>query len=172
MTIHVFYLIQTKFGYKMDSPVIYAATDNEMLAKIFISTRNMDLFYYKKIKCNRKESVKLMDKMRGSILTETTFMTKSDYGKKAVDVVVTWEEETNVLISSQDIYLDSLVPTLMNPDIFSEDSKTILKSIEYTKLWKIYREKEDLAFTDFSELALVYDELSIFIKSYGWTLKM
>lgn len=155
----------------MDPPIIYAATDNEILAKLFMSTRNMNLFYYKKIKCNRKECVKLMDKMRGCILTETTFMTKSEFGKKAVDIVVTWEEETRVLLSSQNIYLDSLIPTLMNPDIFSEESKAVLKSIEYTKLWKVYRKQEELPFIDFSELALVYDELSIFIKSYGWTLK-
>ena len=170
--LHIFYLIKNRRGEVLDPPVVYAATDDSGLAKEFKQTRNMELFYYKKVKCSRKEVIENLDRLRGCKLTKTTFLTKNFFGTKTVDVVVTWKEEQEIFLSSNKIYTNLISPSVINPEIFNDDVYELLESITYTRLWRVKKESTINPFEEESTyLSLKYDELSIFIKSYGWLLK-
>ena len=170
--LHIFYLIKNRRGEVLDPPVVYAATDEPDLAKEFKQTRNMELFYYKKVKCSRKEVIENLDRLRGCKLTKTTFLTKNFFGTKTVEVVVTWKEEQEIFLSSNKIYTNLISPSVINPDIFNDDVYKMLDSITYTRLWRVKKESSINPFEEESSyLSLKYDELSIFIKSYGWLLK-
>lgn len=170
--LHIFYLIKNRRGDVLDPPVVYAATDSHELAKQFILSRNMELFYYKKVKCSRKEMIENLDRLRGCKLTKTTFITKNIFGTKTVDVVVTWKEEQEIFLSSNKIYTNLIYPSIINPEIFNDDVYNLLDSMTYTRLWRVKKESSINHFEEESSyLSLKYDELSIFIKSYGWLLK-
>ena len=170
--LHIFYLIKNRRGEVLDPPVVYAATDEPDLAKEFKQTRNMELFYYKKVKCSRKEVIENLDRLRGCKLTKTTFLTKNFFGTKTVEVVVTWKEEQEIFLSSNKIYTNLISPSVINPEIFNDDVYKMLDSITYTRLWRVKKESTINPFEEESTyLSLKYDELSIFIKSYGWLLK-
>lgn len=170
--LHIFYLIKNRRGEVLDPPVVYAATDDSGLAKEFKQTRNMELFYYKKVKCSRKEVIENLDRLRGCKLTKTTFLTKNFFGTKTVDVVVTWKEEQEIFLSSNKIYTNLISPSIINPEIFNDNVYKFLDSITYTRLWRVKKESTINPFEEESSyLSLKYDELSIFVKSYGWLLK-
>lgn len=163
----------------MDPPVIYAITDNPEYAKLFEETRNMDFFYKKEITCTRKEGMRELDRMKAPMLTITGLKTSKDkIGSMTVNLVCTWEEERAIVLDAGSIYYQYVSDNLLNPDIYSEKVNKYLETIDYQKTWRYKIIKSDPSGLEeymFSRdnylLSIDVDELMLFLKSYGWTMK-
>lgn len=179
MKLFTYYLIKNVRNELMDPPVIYAITDNPEYAKLFEETRNMDFFYKKEITCTRKEGMRELDRMKAPMLTITGLKTSKDkIGSMTVNLVCTWEEERAIVLDAGSIYYQYVSDNLLNPDIYSEKVNKYLETIDYQKTWRYKIIKSDPSGLEeymFSRdnylLSIDVDELMLFLKSYGWTMK-
>ena len=181
MKLYVFYMIRNVKKELMDTPIMYAITDDSDYAKAFERTRNMKYFYKKEIECSRKEAMKEMDRVRAPILTLATLKTQKSNISTKVSIVCTWEEEQRVLLDAPSIYFNHVSKDVINPEIFSDKVKHYLNTIDYLNTWK-YRESKNDPDTIVTEefmfssdnyiISRNIDELMIFLKSYGWMMKI
>ena len=126
MKLYVFYMIRNVKKELIDTPIMYAITDDSDYAKAFERTRNMKYFYKKEIECSRKEAMKEMDRARAPILTLTTLKTQKSNMITKVSLVCTWEEESRVLLDAPSIYFNHVSKNMINPDVFSDKVKMYL----------------------------------------------
>lgn len=179
MKLYVFYMIRNVKKELIDTPIMYAITDDSDYAKAFERTRNMKYFYKKEIECSRKEAMKEMDRARAPILTLTTLKTQKSNMITKVSLVCTWEEESRVLLDAPSIYFNHVSKNMINPNVFSDKVKMYLDDIDYLNTWRYQESKNDPILTEefmFSSdnyiISRNIDELMIFLKSYGWMMKI
>ena len=96
-----------------------------------------------------------------------------------VSLVCTWEEESRVLLDAPSIYFNHVSKNMINPDVFSDKVKMYLDDIDYLNTWRYRESKNDPILTEefmFSSdnyiISRNIDELMIFLKSYGWMMKI
>lgn len=170
MRIHTFHLVRNKSDTKIE-PTLYAVTTDKKLVKRFKESRNMKKFHYEIMEYDKLDGMKQLDSLKSYMLTEAHFVTKNIFGlETSVAVTCTWSEESDILLSSDSIYLNLVFPyVLKNPNIFNISSLYILDKVDYVKIWNIKRDNGNMFVDD--TIPYKKDELELFIKKYGWLLK-
>ena len=172
-----------------DYPSIYAISNDKELIKEFKNSRNMNKFIIRNIKISKEEFNSIKKKHLNYFLKKSFFKTYNMNSSlpKVVHIITTYKEELDVFQKS-DVIITSYLPDF--PDemyTFNDNITEILKKLVYynmlsfyavEKKWQyenmIYFENDigegDYEYTgdDFFEI----DELNLFIKLYGDTLKM
>ena len=138
----VFYLISDESVYGTEPNDIYAYTTDMELAGQFVSQRNMDKFYMRKIKMNKSQLNQLYKDYMDCDLMELTSTTRKGNKMKACEcsVVVTRREGiacSNMasLYTNENLYSSVLV----NPVIFKRKYKKALLGIRYSPLYEYLR---------------------------------
>lgn len=147
---------------------LYAYTDNHHLYKSFKRDRDMSKFRCK-IKYLSKEGIRYMAEEHKDlylIIRTLKFIDKESGKFFNAEMVMTDNESMTVYRKSSSLLLQELpLHCWINPRIFNEKVYKILHDIGYISFYHSIHGKED------EDIKVIPDEVSIFIKFYGKTLK-
>lgn len=163
-----------------DTYRLYALTNKKDLAKKFMEQRDMSRFIVKSDHAfeELEDYSTYANRHRSTVLEEYTLKTKSDNGKrKKIDLVVTYMErqeieEPNIFFFTEEFWNEIFVPTR----IFKSGYQKALEF--YTALAKMYAPDlcirygipDDL--DDYAVPGYSYDEVNVFLRVFGDTLKL
>lgn len=145
---------------------LYAYTTEMVLAGLFVTQRNMDMFHMKIVKCNKDELNDLYREHMFSILHEYSCYTRGKNNKlSTVDMVITSREQD--LISSQSsLYTNEYLmsETMINPIILKNK---YIKALELLGYGEIYRYTHDTEAHMNSKLKLYPDVFAVLMDNFG-----
>lgn len=147
---------------------LYAYTDNHHLYKIFKRDRDMTKFRCK-IQYLTKEEIRYMAEEYKDLylIIRTLKFVNRESGKCFnADMVMTDCESMTVHVKSSSLLLQELpLHCWINPRIFNKKIYKVLHDIGYISFYNSIHGKED------EDIKVIPDEVAIFIKLYGKTLK-
>lgn len=168
MKLYLFYLIKNSLKQEIDVPFIYAISDEKRLAKAFKKTRDMSLFHYKVIECDRNDGMRMIDSCKDCNITCASF---SEISGTKCDVICTWKEEREILLNQKSIILNLMSKSILDIRCFTKEGLKILNKSDYNRFYEAKRLRNSNLFLDFFDLDMTFDELLLFIRVYGWTLR-
>lgn len=183
--LYVFYLLENIDKVPCNDIYAIAYTKNER--DLFMMLRNMKLFHYKKFK-TLEDFYEVHPEPEGNIALRMKKLylgklkTKTSYGMRPIDILLTWEEESSTVLWYDKVYEEMLKRPAVNPSIFKKSVFKDLKNMQYIQFWK-FKEKrkpinmfgQDFYIPDKSDydkkMTVDVDEFRVFMKLYGWTMK-
>lgn len=159
-TYYFFYMKDEYAEYYDIDSVVYAFTDNKKLKKMFMSTRDMNMFKVEKKKLNRIQRRVLLEEHSNLSLSLFHF----DDG---LSIPLTNEEKSVMTFIANDTINIKLITiaSCVNPRVFSKDILPMIKDIGYLKFYKYYSLGVPLP-------NIRPDFFKIFLKYYGKTLSL
>ena len=168
-----------------DKYPLYALTNNKKLAKEFMNQRNMDMFILRKSKMEEDEYITFANRNSSSVLSpyEYTYYDRNNNFKECdTTIVSTWNErEILSAIMDDTAQIDETLSYDVVPFIFDKKYVKALDTLGYVAFWKLYGNvnkyrdvltEEELDFADdYSFPDVKYDEVSLFINMYSYTMK-
>lgn len=161
---------------------LYALTNKKDMAKEFMSIRDMDIFVVVKTKMDESEWLEVSTENRLAILRRTDLVTRvvNDnglIGTEKVDVILTEYEiqacdgDYNISVLLDEEYWYNEAPPYT---IFQEEYQNALREIGYNADYNFHKSMHDEVVEpevmDFPNTWI--DELSLFLKTFSYTLKM
>ena len=163
-----------------DTYRLYALTNKKELAKKFMEQRDMSRFIVKSDHAfDELEAYSTYaNRHRSTVLEEYDLTTRSEENKqKKISLVITYGErqeieEPNVFLFTEEFWNDIFVPTIL----FKPEYQKALEL--YTALAKMYAPDLCIRYgipeelDDYAVPGYTYDEVNLFLRVYGDTLKL
>lgn len=174
--VYMYYLVKNQLGESIP-PKLYAMTDKKELKTAFESTRKMSLFYCKKVNKDKMDVSmnEVISHYENNVkLEKIRLRCKGRFAMNTVELVGTWGEEQDAVLYFEK-YTEKLLSKPLAPSrIFTKEMKKILKGTLYDDFYKYSR---SIGFDECIEDSMKitkYDinEFAVFMKLYGWTMKM
>lgn len=148
--------------YLKEDGSLYAYTNQKILAKAFLETREKSIFIYKEKMLSSSDLKEIYEETPDTLIETYKFK----LGKTEIFMPITSREKlqlehvvTQVLCTS--IYCCATIP----PEIFTKKIKDRLDNIQYTDIYKEYH------LGDFNITRLEPDYLTCFLSLFGSTLR-
>ena len=138
MKIYMFYFKDTNETRSLE-PILYAYTNSKEYAERFREFRNMDKFKEVIRNISKYEYVDFSRSYSNQQLTKTQFITKNrDFGNKKtkVEIVCTWEEEKNTILSGDDFIFSLFKDVIFNPSLLSTDIQGMLYKMGFFTMYQ------------------------------------
>lgn len=174
MKFHLFMLIGDKRG-AFSSPIIYAYTNNNALAKRFIETRDMTKFVYKTDNIDKETFNQYVLKYKSQLLVDSKLVTQKNITEKQIiSLPVTQLEEEQVYVNADKILEELSKYTNNTAQLFNDEILSALDKLKYFDIYNFYN-YHNIYYQSVimpSDLNLNVDYLSLFIYFSGNTLKL
>jgi hypothetical protein len=194
-TVWTYYKIATPTG-PVDVPELYAFTDVKEYSKSFELTRNMDYFIRMKQSIDKGKFYSFLEKHGKLSMSVNMYETKKDVlsiqRTTTVSIVGPRNEDSSVFVESERIseiigsHTDSLLVKCL-----SDKYLKMLNQFKYFDFMSYYPEMRMAAFQEIKadpffaglmnedmrpdwmiDKNIKYDTLAVFLKLYGWTMKL
>lgn len=140
---------------------LYAYTDDKNIAKMFESTRDMNLFKKEKESISKKEVNVLALRYKNEYLMSQKLFY---HNSKFINMAITLNENSTIneigMIYQREIYLR----TDIDPFMFSTKERNLLKDLNYLYFY-MYQ------IMNVNKVTIIPNLLQIFVKEFGKTLK-
>lgn len=174
MKFHLFMLIGDNRG-AFPSPIIYAYTNNNALAKRFIETRDMTKFVYKTDNIDKETFNQYVLKYKSQLLVDSKLVSqKNTTEKQIISLPVTQLEEEQVYVNADKILEELSKYTDISSRLFNNKIINALNELKYFDIYNFYN-YYNIYYQSVvmpSDLNLNVDYLSLFIYFSGNTLKI
>lgn len=172
------------------TPALYAYTNNKQYHKKFEKERNSEIFIVKEKEVSKQEfynfSAKHTNLNLKSCLFETYTEDEDEYKRNIVELVCTYNEESSVILNFEYINKEVAKSTNEVSMSFNKELMSALDKLYYYDFLKQKMNAEDYTnmleynktyldgINDMSDtpFGYNYDYLAIFVKMYGYTLKV
>lgn len=193
MKLHLFYFKDTNDNRKLE-PILYAYTNNKEYAERFMEFRDMKKFYHTTRDISKNQYKDFSHQYTNQQLTKTKFKTKTnDVTTKIsyIEIVCTWDEEKNSIISSDETIFTLCKNKMFDPSLLTMELKSDLYKLGFFTIYQqLYNQmyiyeplvgpeysgvfNSDGVFGDMNHTSLVSieaDQLEMFMMLYGGTIK-
>ena len=177
MTVTLFYKIGDAVG-SYAEPVLYAYTNNKILAKTFKQTRKMDSFIIKEKDIDDDEFYQLCVRRPSNLLIKSTLLTKdfdSFNNCGTVTMALTKIEEETAVFKSEFVY-EQLYRSLTDYAFLLNDE--IINALKILGYWDFYKYQsksmdEQLYLSNLETFEMVHvDQFEVFMFFFGDTMSM
>lgn len=170
-----FYLLEKNEDGLIINQSLYAYTPDKKLAKEFKKYRNMDMFYVMKKSLHKNEVNSLAREYQNLILKRHQLETvdrKTGY-ELTSELVMSKEEILCVCNKANSLILkDIYIHCWNSPYLFNKEIFKALKVLQYVSIHDVIEnEVVDVPFYHYDQSSIKPDELSIFLRLFGKTIK-
>lgn len=136
MKLVLFYFSDPKEKRRLD-PFLYAYSTDKELIKRFKETRNMKKFLTTSKEVTKDELFEFTHQYPNYQLKKVTFRTKEEGSNigTTIDVVCTWDEEKNTVLSSENDFFTNFKDKLFDPYMYSDYVKGILYKLGFFTMY-------------------------------------
>lgn len=182
MTIYTFYRIRNALGELTKDPELYAYTTNKKIRDVFISERNMNVFYLVRRNISSEFYKRFGERYKNRELSYQKMYTRNPYNpvdKSTIKVLTNWNEVDKIITKTDVIFTELM--KYVNPGLCYLKKEYIkdLEDLYYTTVCKFAKPKLTSSiydgFEDYSEENFIfqsnldYDEFALYMYFVAYT---